>query len=465
MRRTLIENADWIITMTETRDRIRHGDIVYEDNVIREVGTDLRGRYDRFDEIIDAAGMIVTPGFINTHHHTWQSLIRNIKATQGLTLEPWLTVMYEIYKDLWSEVATAGVYASLGDCMKSGCTTSNDLWYPHPVGEHDLMDAEIKAAAELGIRFHPVRSYHSVVSDIVPKEVVDTIDGVMSDAQRLVDTYHDRSEYSMCRVGIGPSIAQYETEEILKATVDFAESNDIMVHGHLAESHHETEFTYDKFGCSPVKWFYKHNLLGERFYYAHCIHLDDEDIRIMSDTKTGVSSCPVSNKNIRSGACTIKDLKKAAVKRIRQGVDEHAISNSSNIMEEMRVSYLLNRLAYGDRPCSAEDIFYMVTAGGAKVLGRDDIGTLAPDKAADITILNWKQLSYAGGCNDPVDSIVISGDARMVDTVICNGIKVVEKHKLTRVNEAEKRDYTNKIGKELLTKASSRIPRLKADIE
>ena len=124
MRRTLIENADWIITMTETRDRIRHGDIVYEDNVIREVGTDLRGRYDRFDEIIDAAGMIVTPGFINTHHHTWQSLIRNIKATQGLTLEPWLTVMYEIYKDLWSEVATAGVYASLGDCMKSGCTTS-----------------------------------------------------------------------------------------------------------------------------------------------------------------------------------------------------------------------------------------------------------------------------------------------------------------------------------------------------
>ena len=373
--------------------------------------------------------------------------------------------MYEIYKDLWSEVATAGVYASLGDCMKSGCTTSNDLWYPHPVGVHDLMDAEIKAAAELGIRFHPVRSYHSVVSDIVPKEVVDTIDGVMSDAQRLVDTYHDRSEYSMCRVGIGPSIAQYETEEILKATVDFAESNDIMVHGHLAESHHETEFTYEKFGCSPVKWFYKHNLLGERFYYAHCIHLDEEDIRIMSDTKTGVSSCPVSNMYLSSGACRIKDLMNAGVERIGLGVDGPASSNSSNIMEEMRVSYLLNRLVYGDRPCSAEDILYMVTAGGAKVLGRDDIGTLAPDKAADITLLNWKQLSYAGGCNDPVDCIVISGDARMVDTVICNGIKVVEKQKLTLVDEAEKRDYTNKIGKELLTKASSRIHGLKADIE
>ena len=400
MRRTLIEN----------------GDIVYEDNVVREVGTDLRKKYDRYDEIIDAAGMIVTPGFINTHHHTWQSLIRNIKATQGLTLEPWLTVMYEIYKDLWNEVAVAGVYASLGDCMKSGCTTSNDLWYPHPVGVHDLMDAEIKAAAELGIRFHPVRSYHSVVSDIVPKEVVDTIDGVMSDAQRLVDTYHDRSEYSMCRVGIGPSIAQYETEEILKATVDFAENN-------------------------------------------------EEDIRIMSGTKTGVSSCPVSNMYLSSGACRIKDLMNAGVERIGLGVDGSASSNSSNIMEEMRISYLLNRLAYGDRPCSAEDILYMVTAGGAKVLGRDDIGTLAPDKAADITLLNWKQLSYAGGCNDPVDCIVISGDARMVDTVICNGIKVVEKQKLTLVDEAEKRDYTNKIGKELLTKASSRIPGLKADIE
>ena len=169
----------------------------------------------------------------------------------------------------------------------------------------------------------------------------------------------------------------------------------------------------------------------------------------MADTGTGVSSCPVSNMYLSSGACRIKDLMNAGVEIIGLGVDGPASSNSSNIMEKMRVSYLLNRLAYGDRPCSAEDILYMVTAGGAKVLGRDDIGVLAVGKAADITLFNWKQLSYAGGCNDPVDCIVISGDARMVDSVICNGIKVVENHKLTLVDEVKKRDYANKIGKEL----------------
>ena len=464
----LIRNADWIVTMDEHRSRYRHADLIYKGNEIVAVGSHLeeawRGRC-RFDEVCDATGKIVTPGFVNAHHHTWQALIRNIKVTQGLKLEPWLKVMYEVYKDLTPEVARAGVYASLGDCLKTGCTTSNDLWYPHPVKTARLMDAEIQAAAELGIRFHPIRSYHSQVSDVVVPEVVDTPERVIADATRLVKTYHDSRRFSMCRVGIGPSIAQYDTEEILQATLEFAEKYDVMVHGHLAESRYEWEYTQAHYGCTPVEWFRRHGLLGERFYYAHCVQLDERDIQLLADSHTGVASCPISNMYLSSGACPVRALMDAGVQRIGLGVDGPASSNSSNMMEEMRVCYLLNRLCYGDKPCSAEDILYMATVGGARALGRDDIGVLRPGMAADIAILDWSKLSYAGGCYDPVDCIVMSGDARMVDTVIVNGETVVRGGTLTRIDEEEKRQYVNAVGRGLLCKAAQRLPALQADLQ
>lgn len=467
MKTTLFQNADWIITMDDARTRLRNADLLVSGNEILAIGKGLaeqyRGRL-TIDETIDARGKLLLPGFVNAHHHTWQSLIRNIKATQGMALEPWLKVMYEVYKDLSPEVARAGIYVSLGDCMKTGCTTSNDLWYPHPVGVPKLMDAEIEAAREIGIRFHPVRAYHSVTSDIVPPEVVDTTEGVMADAERLIRLYHDRSRFSMCRVGIGPSIAQYETEEILRATVDLAERLDVMVHGHLAESRYETEYTIETFGCRPAEWFRRQGLLGSRFYYAHCIHLDDRDVQLLAETGTGVASCPISNMYLSSGACRIPDLLRAGVRRIGLGVDGAASSNSSNMMEEIRVAYLLNRLSWGDNSCGAEDILYMATAGGARALGRNDIGQLAPGMAADIAMLDWNQLQYAGGCNDPVDCIVISGDARMVDLVMVNGTVTVRQGRLTLVDEAAKRDYANRVGRELLTKASVRIPGLQADL-
>ena len=254
MKTVLYQNADWIITMDEERRRYRHADLLISGKEIKAIGKNLKdtlGDTVTIDEVVDASGRVILPGFVNTHHHTWQTLIRNIKATQGLRLEPWLTTMYEIYKDLNTDVARAGVYVALGEGLKTGITTSNDLWYPHPVGVTCLVDAEIEAAKELGIRFHPVRSYHSVTSDIVPPEVVDSIEGVMGDAERLVKKYHDPSRFSMCQVGIGPSIAYYETEEIVRATIDLAEKLDIKVHGHLAESRGEVAFVEEHYGCRP----------------------------------------------------------------------------------------------------------------------------------------------------------------------------------------------------------------------
>lgn len=167
---------------------------------------------------------------------------------------------------------------------------------------------------------------------------------------------------------------------------------DVMVHGHLAESKSEYDFTIEQFGCSPVEWFRRNNLLGDWFYYAHCIHLDEQDIKVLAETGTGVVSCPISNMYLSSGACQVRNMMDAGVERIGLGVDGAASSNSSNMMEELRVAYLLNRLTHKENACTSEDILYMATSGGAKTLGRNDIGALVPDKAADLMLLDWTSL-------------------------------------------------------------------------
>lgn len=463
--KVLIENADWVLTMDENRTRYRHGDVLFEGNRIIDVGKNLRDKYDIkiTDTVINASGKIVLPGFVNVHHHTWQSLVRNINVANGLRLEPWLKVVYQIFKEINTDVARAGVYAGLGELLKTGCTTSNDLFYAHPAGVEGLIDAEIDAASEIGIRFHALRGSQSRESDIVPKEIVETTEKVIKDAERLIKTYHDTSKYSMCRVGIAPNMPQYETLDMLEATKELAQKYDVQIHGHLAESYYETEYTIKTFGCRPAEWFYNHGILGERFYYAHCVHLNDEEIKLMAETNTGVAHCPISNMFLNSGVCRIPDLMKAGV-RIGLGVDGAASSNSSSMMQEIRSAYLVNRLTWGYDAVSADDILYIATKGGARVLGRDDIGSLEPDKAADITIMDWDQLQYAGGMNDPAACIVMSGDSKIVDTVFVNGKKVVKKGMLLTVDEEEKRDFVKRVGREMLTKASVRVNELKADI-
>ncbi|MFR9189337.1 MAG: amidohydrolase family protein [Anaerotruncus massiliensis (ex Togo et al. 2019)] len=212
MKTILYQNADWILTMDGDRRRYRHGDLLISGNEIVDVGERLAEKHRAttpIDEVVDASGRVILPGFVNVHHHTWQSLIRNINVANGLVLEPWLQVMFEIFKDLTPEVARAGVYAGLGDALKTGCTTSNDLFYPHPV--EGLVEATILAAEEIGIRFHPNRGFESLASNIVPPEIISAPEEIIADTERLVKRYHDPSRFSMCRVGVAPSMPQYGT--------------------------------------------------------------------------------------------------------------------------------------------------------------------------------------------------------------------------------------------------------------
>jgi 8-oxoguanine deaminase len=467
MKKTLIKNADWIITMDQDRRRLRNSDILIEGPAISAIGNNLDKEV-KADEVIDAAGMVIVPGFVNTHHHCWQSLVRNIHVANGLTLEPWLAVVYQIFEEINPEVVEAGALVGLGELLKTGCTTSMDHHYAHPRSTKNLIDAQIKTAKELGMRFHPTRGSMSISkkdgSLHCPDSLAGDIDDILADSERLITTHHDPNKFSMTRIGLAPCWHGFDsTVNVMEETLKLARKYGVYCHSHLAESKAEVINAVEKFGCRPVEYVRRLGWLGEDIYYAHCVQLNDEEVKLMAETGTGVAHCPVSNMFLNSGVCRVSDLLKAGGK-VGLGVDGAASNNSSNMMNEIRVAYLAHQLAYGHSGPTVEEILEIATIGGAKVLGRDDIGQIAVGMAADIVLMNWNQLQYAGGKNDPVACIVMSGDSKMVDTVLVNGEVVVKKGSLVKINEEKANDFVNRIGKYMLRKASARVEGLKQDL-
>lgn len=466
MKRILIQNADWILTMDEQGHRHRNADLLIEDNVIAAVGPNL-GEGMEIDEVIDASGKVITPGFVNTHHHTFQSLVRNIHIANGLKLEPWLMVVYDIFKELNTDAVRAGALVGLGDLLKTGCTASSDHMYAHPKGTEKLIDAEITAAKELGIRFHPTRGGITIGQSDgcahVPDCLVESADQILSDAERLIDTYHDDNRFSMCRIGLSLCWPPFETDEIVEKTRDLGLRRKVQCHTHLGESEGELFLSQERHGCRPVEYMRRMGWFGENFYFAHCVQLTDEEVQLFIDTDTGIAHCPNSNMFLSSGVCRVPDFL-AAGASIGLGVDGAGSNNASNMMSELRNCYLVNQLKWAGRGPTADQVLRMATVGGARVLGRDDIGYLAPGMAADLVFFDWSQFSYAGGRNDPAACIVLSGDARMVDTVLVNGKIVVRGGQLTGVNEQESAHWINEVTHEMLSKAAQRQSALMQDL-
>jgi 8-oxoguanine deaminase len=421
----LLRHARLLVTMDEERRRIAGGGIWARDNVIEAVGPteELPAEADR---VIDASHMVVMPGLINTHHHLYQTLTRALPSVQNAELFDWLVYLYPVWAEMTSEAVYHSALVGLAELLLTGCTTANDHLYLVPGPSRH--DDEIDAAQQLGIRFHPCRGSMSLGESqggLPPDSVVETEEDIIADCERLLHAYHDPEPYSMLRIVVAPCSPFSVTGESMVRSAAWAREHNLTMHTHVAETLDEEAFCIQKFGCRPVEYMRRLDWVGPDVWYAHAIHLDEGEIALMAETGTGVAHCPSSNMRLGSGIAPISEMLDAGV-RVGLGVDGSASNDSSHMLAEARMALLLQRVTKGASALTVDEALEMGTLGGAKVLGRDDLGSLAPGKAADFIGVDLDRLEYAGAaCHDPAGSLILCTPPT-VDLSVVNGHIVVE---------------------------------------
>ena len=435
--RTLVRDARLVVTMDDDRRKIPGGWVLLDGSTIAAVGEGEPPRDAAAQRTIDARGKVVLPGLVNTHHHLPQTLTRNIPRVQEAPLFTWLTELYEVWRGTTADAVDAAARVGLGELLLTGCTTSTDHLYLFPRGEERLIDVEIAAARDLGIRFHPTRGSMSrgrSQGGLPPDDVVQDEDAILADSRRLVREYHDPRPGAMTRIALAPCSPFSVTDELMRRTADLAREHGVRLHTHLAETKDEDAYCLETYGCRPVEYLRRLGWLGGDVWLAHCVHVSADEARLFGETGTGVAHCPSSNFRLGSGTAPVRALLDAGAP-VGLGVDGSASNDSSNMMAEARQALLAHR---GDpdpsRWVTAEETLWMATRGGAACLGRDDIGSLAPGKAADLVLVDTRRLSYAGASSDILAALVFTPFPEPVDTAIVNGKVVVEGGELVGVD-------------------------------
>ena len=424
--KTLIHSARLLAPMDDARRRLADGWLLIDGTRIAALGAgpppaEVAGLATRR---IDATGKVVLPGFVNTHHHLPQTLTRNVPSVQQAPLFRWLNELYQVWRH--ADAASVGVAARVGlsELLLTGCTTSTDHLYLFPRGETRLIDVEIEAARELGIRFHPTRGSMSrgqSQGGLPPDDVVQDEAAILEDSRRLIREHHDPRPGAMVRIALAPCSPFSVTEELMRRTADLAREHGVRLHTHLAETRDEEDYCRQTYGVRPVELMRRMGWLGRDVWLAHCVHLSPDEVALFGETGTGVAHCPTSNFRLGSGLCPVRGLLEAGAP-VGLGVDGSASNDSSNMMAELRQALLAHRTDPDpERWITAEEVFWMATRGGALCLGRDDVGSLEPGKAADVILVETRRLSYAGGGSDPLAALVFSPWPEPVDTVIVNG--------------------------------------------
>jgi cytosine/adenosine deaminase-related metal-dependent hydrolase len=452
--RILIKNPLLVATMNDGREEFRGGHILIEDNRIVSLGPEPLNA--EADQILDATGMVIVPGFVNTHHHLFQSLTRNIPLMQNQSLFDWLKNHYEVWRELRAESVFISAQVGLLELMRSGATTSADHLYLFPEkASHDLIDAEIRAAQQVGIRFQPTRGSMSLGESsggLPPDDVVQSESDILADTERLVVEYHDPVPGAMVRISLAPCSPFSVTERLLRATAAFARDRNLQLHTHLAETLYEENFCLRQVGLRPVAYLDSLEWLTDHTWVAHAVHLQDDEIKRLAETGTGVSHCPSSNQRLGSGIARVKEMLEQGV-RVGLGVDGSASNDSGNMLAEIRQALLLSRLR--EQPCwlDAREVLWMATRGGAAVLGRDDIGELAVGKQADLALFSVQGLEYAGSLSDPLAALVFTVRTSPVDHLIISG-KLQIQAGVPKVNLDELIQQQNRMSDEMLTRAA-----------
>lgn len=432
----LIQNIESLVTCDD-RDRVlEHVDLYCEDGVIREIGADLQKSA---DETIDGRGMLCYPGLINTHHHLYQQFSRNLPQVQNMELFDWLTTLYEIWKNLDLDVIRLSSLTGMGELMKHGCTTCFDHHYVFPFGAGDLLGAQFRAADELGMRFHASRGSMDLSKKdggLPPDSVVQTVDEIMADSARVIEAYHDPSFGSMHQVALAPCSPFSVSEELLRQSAILARQYGVRLHTHLCETKDEENYLLAREGLRPLAYMEKLGWVGPDVWFAHGIHFNNEELRLLAETGTGVCHCPISNMKLSSGIARIPEMLALGVP-VGLGVDGSASNDGSSLMEELRVAYLLHRLNSSKKAPSGYGVLKMATRGSARLLGRSDIGSLEAGKCADLFLIDSRRLELVGACSDPASVLATVGVRGPVDYTVVNGRVTVRHGQLTGIDEGK----------------------------
>jgi 8-oxoguanine deaminase len=460
--RTLIRDARLVVTMDDARRRIPGGYVVVDGETITAVGAGEPPASIDPGRTIDARGKVVIPGLVNTHHHLPQTLTRNVPRVQEAPLFTWLTELYEVWRGTTADAVDAAARVGLGELLLTGCTTTTDHLYLFPRGEERLIDVEIAAARDLGIRFQPTRGSMSrgrSQGGLPPDDVVQDEETILADSRRLIREHHDPRPGAMTRIALAPCSPFSVTDDLMRRTADLAREHGVRLHTHLAETLDEDAYCQEMYGCRPVEYLRRLGWLGSDVWLAHCVHVSDEEARLFGETGTGVAHCPSSNFRLGSGTAPIRALL-AAGAPVGLGVDGSASNDSSNMMAEARQAMLAHR-AHPDtsRWVTAEESLWMATRGGARCLGRDDIGSLEPGKRADLVLIETRRLSYAGASSDMLAALVFTPFPEPAHTVMVNGRIVVDGGQLVGVDVEALVARADRIAEGMLDRAEKQTGR------
>ncbi|MCW2748865.1 MAG: 8-oxoguanine deaminase [Nocardioidaceae bacterium] len=425
MTTLLIRNALLVATMDDQKREIPDGAVLIEDNRILAVGPTSE-LADTADTVIDATGMVIMPGLVNTHHHFFQTLTRAIPAAQDANLFTWLRTLYPVWARLTPEATRVSTEVALIELLLSGCTTASDHTYIWPNGSR--IDDQIEAAVRVGVRFHASRGSMSVGESkggLPPDSVVESERTILEDSQRAIETYHDAADGAMTRIVLAPCSPFSVSPDLMRESIVLAREYGVHSHTHLAETHDEDVFCRAVYGRSPVELCEDLGWIGDDVWFAHFVHPTAAEVARAGTARTGATHCPSSNMRLASGIADLK-LWASSGMRIGLGVDGSASNDGSHLLAEARMAMLLQRVGGDPAALSAREALWIATRGGAEVLGRDDIAQLAPGKMADIIGFDMVTLPFAGAAvHDPLASLVFS-QPQNVDLALVNGRVLVE---------------------------------------
>ena len=448
----LIRNIRAIVTCDKQDRVLTQADLLAEDGVITAIGPGLPAQA---DEILDGSHMLCYPGLINTHHHLYQQFSRNLPAVQELELFDWLKALYQIWRSLDPEVVRFSSLTGMGELMKNGCTTCFDHHYVFPRGAGELHEAQVEAARLLGIRFAASRGSMDLSEKdggLPPDSVVQTVDEILRDCEAAVDRWHDPRPGAMTTVALAPCSPFSVSRELLRQSAILARAKGVRLHTHLAETLDEERYTLERYGKRPLAYLADLDWLGPDVWFAHGIHFNDAEIRLLAQTQTGVAHCPVSNMKLSSGTARLPALLAAGVP-VGLAVDGSASQDGSDLLEELRVCYLLHRLQWGADAPSGYEILKLATRGGAQLLGRTDIGCLAVGKRADLFLIDERRIELAGALEDPKNLLATVGFRQSVDYTMVEGRFTVRQGRLVGLDEPRLAEQANAVCKRYLAMA------------